>query len=144
MLVNKDAYQRETLTEWPVRLPLRLQKSILNGWQWTAEINLFVDHSRNTNRDEPSSGQPQHMCILWTTYNPWTVTLQKHCLSALCLRHGSTHYYIISASINSWILQTPNTVKYQNWRHPENGNFAKICSAAHWKVTLQPWAFFFL
>ena len=23
MLVNKDAYQRETLTKWPVRLPLK-------------------------------------------------------------------------------------------------------------------------
>ena len=28
MLVNKDAYQRETLTEWPIGLPLILNLNI--------------------------------------------------------------------------------------------------------------------
>ena len=30
MLVNKDAYQRETLTKWPIRLPLTPQNSFFS------------------------------------------------------------------------------------------------------------------
>ena len=39
MLVNKDAYQRETLTKWPVRLSLTL--TLLRGWWGRCEKNYL-------------------------------------------------------------------------------------------------------
>ena len=36
MLVNKDAYQRETLTKWPIRLPLNVLLYV-----WILVIAIF-------------------------------------------------------------------------------------------------------
>ena len=39
VLVNKDAYQRETSTEWPTRLPL---KELYKSEEWIAASDASV------------------------------------------------------------------------------------------------------